>query len=146
MSSEIVKQPTKRELSAKHRRFAELCAEGMTHCRAYREVFPNASQSTAEVESCRLLRKPSVAAYYQKLLGEVSAKAEVTIEWAHRQLKDVAENGRNSDRVAAIAQLSKMNGWYAPTKTDSTIDGGISIASLIKDFDEENNGPAIDFE
>jgi phage terminase small subunit len=75
-------------LTPQQRLFAHLLAKpGVSQAAAYLEAYPGVTQRTAEVEGSKLLKKPEVSAYVEKLrekaLAKVESKAEEVLAELH---------------------------------------------------------------
>ena len=130
--------------NARHERFAQLLASGRSQSAAYREVYPKSKAWAGEglhPEASRLAHK--VSARVVQLQQEGVSKAILTrnelAEYLSKViLTPVGEVGQDSplvqeysadksgirvrmvSKIAAISELAKLMGWYAPEKTDFT--------------------------
>lgn len=94
---------TKRGLNDRHRLFAHLVARpGVSAAAAYREVYPNASASTAETEGPALLRKPQVAELVAKLRDRTLEKVDAKSEEVLAELRHLA-----FARLSRVLKISK---------------------------------------
>ena len=88
---------------------------------------------SADATVSELLSNPNVRAFYDSLIANVAEKAIWTREDSLRTLAEIAsgsdENGKTSDRVAAVKELNAMGGWNSPTKVDHTSSDG-SMAAM----------------
>lgn len=122
---------------------------------AYKQLKPNVTNETAEVEASKILRIPKVQDYIELKREHIRIKQDVSLEFIVNGLKsiimDVAEemverddNGRitsKPDRKSALAayqQLTKIAGFDAPKKIDVKLSGNIDISKLVS-FDEDDN-------
>jgi len=99
------------------------CLELMTGC-SQREAARRAGYVTncGGGTSTRLARKPAVVARLKELKeAAVSARVMSVIERKERlsQIAREAENIKPADPIAAIAELNKMDGAYAPAKIEA---------------------------
>lgn len=86
---------------------------------------------SADATVSELLSNPNVRAFYDSLIANVAEKAIWTREDSLRTLAEIAsgmdENGKTSDRVAAVKELNAMGGWNSAQKIDHTsTDGSMS--------------------
>lgn len=105
------------------------------------------SAKTAVVAGCRLLKDSRVQSYMAKHVEKTEQAVGATFEWKVKTLMDVVEKCMRGEEdkeglfkhqgvVAAIAELNKMMGDYAPTKTESknlTIEAPIEEVQKIMD-------------
>jgi len=90
------------------------------------------SAKTAGVIGNENLNKPYIQEAIQKAIGKKNDQAGFTRERALEILADIALNGeRENNRIAAIAQASKMSAWDAPQEHK----GGIEITVVYQDRD-----------
>lgn len=81
-----------------------------------------------QVQAQRLLKIATVKAYIEirerQIQQQLAHDSNVTRAWKLDKLKTVVENCQEKkprEMVAAIAEMNKMQGDYAPIKTDSTV-------------------------
>lgn len=97
--------------------------------------------SSAAVRGRQLLMNDIVIAELTKLRKRATSKEIATIEWRREMLQKIAEthiDTANSTSLAAIAELNKMDGAYAPTKVETknlNIDADLA---LVKQLVEDN--------
>jgi hypothetical protein len=122
---------------------------------AFKQLKPNVTNETAEVEASKLLRLPKVQDYIELKKEQIRVKQEITLDFIVNGLKSIIydvmqeeverdDNGRitsKPDRKSALAayqQLTKIAGFEAPKKQDISLSGPIDISKLIKfDSDEK---------
>ncbi len=95
---------------------------------------------TAHVKGKKLLADERVQAELKKLYKRSEKKEIATIEWRKQTLQRIAETHAetaNSTAIAAIAELNKMDGAYAPTKVESKNLNIDTDLSLVKELMEE---------
>ena len=124
----------------RHEKFAIAMAQGSTAIDAY----TIAGYSPDRGGACNLSAKPSVRARIEELREAAASEAVLTLAEAQQFLSRVVktpigkvdemselaqevrydETGRTIKmprKLEAITQLAKINGWYAPEKSESTI-------------------------
>jgi len=80
--------------------------------------------------------KPRVKELIAKRLKEMEKKIGIDKEWCLEQLKEVALNGENSEKVRAISEINKMLGHYEPDKIDLNGKLDIVATEVIKATEE----------
>lgn len=89
---------------------------------------------SADATVSELLSNPNVRAFYDSLIAQVAAKAIWTREDSERVLAEIAmghdEQGKTSDRVAAVKELNAMGGWNSANKLELTGPDGGPIAMI----------------
>ena len=127
----------------RHERFALLLAEGRSQADAYRKAYPQSKRwkdEAVHVKGSELAGKVSVRV--RELQEELAKRSVIQKEEVVKFLSDVVrtpvgqvgpdsalaqgyENGKHGLRVslvsklAAIEQLAKLLGWYAPQKVET---------------------------
>ena len=121
-------------LTPKQERFCQCIADGMSQADAYRNAFdvkPTTKPETVQESASRLMKDPKVSARVQVLRDMLTEKAIWTREDSARVLSEIAlghdEQGKTSDRVAAVKELNAMHGFNAPTKVAQTDSQGNDI-------------------
>lgn len=121
---------------------------------AYKQLKPNVSNQTAEVEASKLLRLPKVEDYIELKREQIRIKEEITLDFIVSGLKRIIydvmqeeverdDNGRitsKPDRKSALAayqQLTKIAGFEAPKKQEVSLLTPIDISKLVSFDDEE---------
>jgi phage terminase small subunit len=108
----------KRHLTPKQERFALEYFKTGNASEAYRIAYdcqkmkPESINRKALVE----LDKGMIRARVEQLRNKAETKAVLTKERALEILAEIAEQGQDKDKVAALKQAGKMNGWEAPTR------------------------------
>lgn len=75
------------------------------------------SKNSANPQAARLLAKASIQSAIREAQKKANTKAQLTRERALEILMEIAEQGeRENNRIAAITQACKMQGWDAPQK------------------------------
>jgi CRISPR/Cas system-associated endonuclease Cas1 len=103
--------------NAKHEKFAQGIAQGLSQRKAYREAFPNSQKwkdETVDSKACNLAKEDKVSARLQELREESSSKAVKSTqsrkEWLSSIIDDMAED--MNTRLKACDMLNKMDGEY----------------------------------
>lgn len=94
------------------------------------------TDEAADTSAYEIMSRPEVMAFYNSLIAQVAAKAIWTREDSERVLAEIAmgqdENGKTSDRVAAVKELNAMGGWNSAQKIDHTsTDGSMSPKPVV---------------
>ena len=127
---------------------------------AYKQLKPNVSTETAEVEASKLLRLPKVQDYIELKREQIRIKQEITLDFIVSGLKSIIydvmqeeverdQDGRitsKPDRKSALAayqQLTKIAGFEAPKKQEVSLTGPIDISKLVS-FDDDEKQPLND--
>jgi hypothetical protein len=127
---------------------------------AYKQLKPNVSNDTAEVEASKLLRLPKVQDYIELKREQIRIKQEITLDFIVSGLKSIIydvmqeeverdQDGRitsKPDRKSALAayqQLTKIAGFEAPKKQEVSLTGPIDISKLVS-FDDDEKQPLND--
>ncbi len=128
-------------LNAKMLKFAQLHVDGLSNGPAYEQAGYKARGNAAEVNGCRLLKHPDVAAEVERLKQEAAQDCRWSRKRAMDWLCDVLETPIGSitknhvlaqehqeatkragarlkmpAKVDAFRELAKMCGWYEPEK------------------------------
>ena len=107
---------------------------------SYKQLKPNVTKETAEVEASKILSKPKVQEYVELKREQIRLKEEVELGWLVNELKNVVydvnqedterdANGRitakpdRRSKLEAIKILAKIAGLEAPAKLDVTTNG-----------------------
>ena len=104
------------------------------------------SEHSAHAIACETLKKPYVKEAIEQRRADLNAMSKVSVEWRMEMLQKAAELGLDvfmdkdgnarpnsiSGSVSAIAEINKMTGAHAPTKTAETDSDGNDKPSGIK--------------
>lgn len=117
--------------NAKHEAFAQAVAAGKSATEAYAEAGFKSHQQNAS----RLMLNDVVKARVVEIKNRVAEKAEWSAADRLLSLKAIHDASAPDDRrtaIAAIAEANKMQGSYAPSKSELTGKGGgpVQIADL----------------
>lgn len=122
------------KLTPKQERFCQCIADGMSQADAYRNAFdvkPTTKPETTQANASRLMADSMVSARVKELRDMLTAKAIWTREDSAKVLSEIAlghdEQGKTSDRVAAVKELNAMHGFHAPTKVAQTDSQGNDV-------------------
>lgn len=100
-------------LTANQQKFADYyLANGCNATKAYMDTYPRAIESTANVNSCRMLKNCYVHDYIVKRQAEIQKKTQVTQEYCVTNLKEVVERCLQHKPVMEYNKLTKE---YEPT-------------------------------
>lgn len=107
----------------------EMLSNGLDGRQAAKTIGIDPEKVTSFLEAIQ--RNKNVKRFLANMHSELEEKVEITLEWKYRKLKHIIEvclpdNTVAYDRnlvapqiaLAAIAELNKMNGHYAATKTE----------------------------
>lgn len=117
-------------LTAKQEAFAQAIADGLNQSDAYRKAYDASSMTDAviNVKACELLKNGKVKVRVDELRGKLEAKALWTREMSVQTLIKVLQGSdKASDHIAAVKELNAMHGYQAPTKTETTMNGGMTF-------------------
>lgn len=117
--------------NGKHEAFAQALANGKTASDAYVSAGFNPSRSAAS----RLSTNVNIERRVAEIKARVAEKAEWSAADRLSSLKTIHDASITDDRrtaIAAIAEANKMQGSYAPSKSELTGKGGgpVQIADL----------------
>jgi hypothetical protein len=128
-----VPQSKSKKLTPKEVKFClNYLANGQNATHAYRDAgYTAKNPGVARIGGFKTIRKPHIKQYINEHLKKVHEKLEITIEWKMKMLKECVErcaigeadkDGKlhPSGLIGAIAELNKMQGHLAATKTDNT--------------------------
>jgi hypothetical protein len=111
--------------NARHERFAQGIAQGLSQRKAYREAFPNSKRwkdETVDSKASALAKNDKVLARVNELKNESSSKAIKTAierkEWLSSIIDDEAED--TTTKLKACDLLNKMDGEYV-TKVEADV-------------------------
>lgn len=88
------------------------------------------SENCAGEIACENLYKPKIREYLEETMREIHDKIGATIEWKAKMLKKCADRCMPEEEskrfmpvsmISAIAELNKMTGDYAATKSESNV-------------------------
>lgn len=127
--------------NARHEKFAQNMAKGMTQRQAYKDAFGvNYSDEAIDSKASTLFNSDKVQERYNELLQELEDETIMTAKERMKWLTDVVAgkikdvNKREtyvSDKMRAIDILNKMSGEYT-----TKIEGNVGITDIRVDIDE----------
>ena len=101
-------------LTINQQKFADYyLANGCNATKAYMNTYPKASEDTAKVNGCRMLKNMYVNDYILKRQAEIQEKTQVTQEYCVMNLKEVVER---SLQHKPVMEYNKISGKYEPTR------------------------------
>lgn len=121
-------------LTAKQKAFADALLAGKGNSEAYRSAYATkASPRLVSTAAARLARNTAVKAYLAEQRAKLSEEDLLTRKDAVAILAKIAKgkdraNGRlasHRDKVAAIAQASRMLGYDSPQKVEMKVEGSL---------------------
>lgn len=138
---------SKKELSEQLRKFCVAYVENgnSAHKAA---LIAGYSEDYAKTNSFKLLRKPNVKAYINKLLEKIDKKIGVSFDYKIQKLKLAVDRALPDDEkseatinpqigITAIAELNKMQGHYSAEKH---INANLNTDTEISDIKELMDG------
>lgn len=124
--------PRVKTLTAKERAFAQGILDGLTKTEAYRQAYPASRKWKAQMvtnEAHDTSKRPAVAAYIEEGRARLDDEHQLTRMQAVGILAKIAkgkERGATTrDKIAAVAQASKMLGYDVPTKVEVKLEGSL---------------------
>lgn len=97
-------------------------SNGRNAKQAYLTISPKVTESTAEVEGARYLRKPKISEKIDLLESQLSESSQVTRQSQLQELRELKErNIEKKDRLVleAIKEENKMLGFLAPEQHEN---------------------------
>ena len=103
--------------NARHEKFAQGIASGLSQRKAYRAAFPNAQNwkdTTVDNRASELHKTSEVLGRIKELAAQVTSKSIMTIAERKEWLTQVVKNEEQDmkDRLRAVDTLNKMDGAY----------------------------------
>jgi hypothetical protein len=103
--------------NARHEKFAQGIASGLSQRKAYRAAFPNSKKwkdETVDVKASELKKNDKVLVRLEELAQQTTSKAVMTItqrkEWLSELIESATEETK--DKLKAVDILNKMDGAY----------------------------------
>lgn len=103
--------------NARHEKFAQGIASGLSQRKAYRAAFPNSvkwKDETVDVKASELKKNDKVLVRLEELAKQTTSKAVMTItqrkEWLSELIESTEEETK--DKLKAVDILNKMDGAY----------------------------------
>lgn len=103
--------------NARHEKFAQCIASGLSQRKAYRAAFPNANNwkdTTVDNRASELHKTSEVLGRIKELAEQAASKAVMSIQERKEWLTQVVKNEDEElkDRLRAVDTLNKMDGAY----------------------------------
>lgn len=103
--------------NARHEKFAQGIASGLSQRKAYRAAFPNANNwkdETVDSKASTLAKNEKVLERLRELAEKTTTKAVMSIQERKEWLTQVVKNDEEElkDRLRAVDTLNKMDGAY----------------------------------
>lgn len=128
----------------RHERAAQVLAGGGTAEGAAAAAGFDTEASSFSANSRRLIQRPDIRARVAELQGQVADKlVDITVEWVEQRLAKIADtilepdDIRASDVIAALREIGKIRGMYAPEKLAPTTPEGDQPYNPTQVSDEE---------
>lgn len=103
--------------NARHEKFAQGIASGLSQRKAYRAAFPNSvkwKDETVDVKASELKKNDKVLVRLEELAQQTTSKVVMTItqrkEWLSELIESATEETK--DKLKAVDILNKMDGAY----------------------------------
>jgi carbonic anhydrase len=117
--------------NARHEKFAQGIAQGLSQRKAYREAFPNSKRwkdETVDSKASNLAKEDKVLARLQELRDESSSKAVKSAQERKEWLSSIVDNETEdmNTRLKACDMLNKMDGDYT-TKVVADVNNDVTI-------------------
>lgn len=123
--------------NARHEKFVQGLAAGLSQRKAYRAAFPNSARwkdATVDNKAYQLAQRGEILARQTELAKESTTKAVMSIakrkEWLTGVVLDEAEETK--DKLKAVDILNRMDGAYTD-KVNVSGDVGVVIVDDIED-------------
>lgn len=123
--------------NARHEKFAQGIAQGLSQRKAYREAFPNSKKwkdTTVDTKAYELNRKGEILERLQELRDESSSKAVKSAQARKEWLSSIVdcETEDMNTRLKACDMLNKMDGEYV-TKVEADVNSDVTINIELSD-------------
>ena len=119
----------------KNKRHEAFCMEyrrnGFNGLQAYKSVY-KCSDKVAHKSGSRLLANVGIKARLEELGKKDSLRYGIDMNEIVYDLKELAKNSEDNNRLKAIDTLIKIAGEYAPTKTDNNNKDEITFKDTIE--------------
>jgi hypothetical protein len=148
-SQNVVAENRKKELRPQEKAFClNYLANPQNAAQSY--VDAGYSPNGAKVSAHKMLQKPHIKEFIQAKFKKMEEKLEITAEWKMKMLRECVERCSSGDAdkdgklhpsglIGAIAELNKMQGHLAPTKSENTHKHGLDteLMELVDKYDKE---------
>lgn len=132
--------------NARHEKFAQGIASGLSQRKAYRAAFPNSQKwkdETVDVKASELKKNDKVLVRLEELAQKSSNDAIMDAaerkEWLTMVIKNAMEETK--DKLKAIDLLNRMDGTYI-TKVE--VDANINVTEKVKEVENYIKGKRSD--
>jgi hypothetical protein len=117
--------------NARHEKFAQGIAQGLSQRKAYREAFPNSKKwkdATVDTKAYELHRTGEILDRLQELRDDSSSKAVKSAQARKEWLSSIVDSETEdmNTRLKACDMLNKMDGEYT-TKIEADVGGEMHI-------------------
>lgn len=117
-----------KELNSKQVKFIDAYVSGADAAHAVLAAGYQCNQKASTVQAVKLLRMPHIKSEIERRQKLLSDKVDVKREEILIGLKTIFESAEhNKDRIAAAAQINKMQGFYATEKLKVEHTGQVSV-------------------
>lgn len=113
--------------NAQHERVAQLLATGCSAEDASAQAGFNVKASSFAPNARKRAQRPDIRERVKELQGQVADRLiDITVEWIEQKLAKIADvelerkDIKASDVIAALREIGKIRGMYAPEKQDVT--------------------------
>lgn len=117
------------KITAKQIAFAEGILAGNTGSESYRRAYnTRASTKLVSIKASRLLANPTVARWLSEMRAKLEKPTILNKQQALELLTEIISTSKGittRDRIAAMKQLSRMQGFDAPTQIEAKIQGSL---------------------
>lgn len=135
MSQEVKTEltPEQMKLAAKLTHLQRLTIIGMVEGKDQRQAYRDAggkskSDRTADAVVCKMLTNANVQVFYEALIAASAQGSVLTRKEALEKLTGIARSAEDRSVMQAIKQITEMQGWEEPKRTELTGEGGGPIA------------------
>lgn len=116
-------------------KFAQLVASGKSETNAYYEIYKTKNKNVARVNASKLLTNAIVRVRVRELQEENAKRASLSREESQNILSAIARDSQMGarDRISAIAELNRMNGWNKEKENTAVADSiVINLGTFMK--------------
>lgn len=116
-------------------KFAQLVASGKSETDAYYETYKTKNKVSAKANGNRLMTNAIVRVRVRELQEENAKRASLSREESQNILSEIARDSQMGarDRISAIAELNRMNGWNKEKENSAVADSiVINLGTFMK--------------
>jgi hypothetical protein len=133
VKTEVSLTPEQVELSEKLTHLQRMTIIGLVQGKSQRKAYRDAggkskSDRTADAVVCKMLTNANVHLFYNSLVKSVTAGSVLTRTEALEKLTEIARGDEQRSTMQAIKQITDMQGWEEPKRTELTGENGGPIA------------------